>query len=70
MFTRIRKWLHVGSLNRSEHMDEGGQQVENYDAVAAVGSVPSSGSGLGHVPIGGGMPPDYVKSYDEGRPRK
>jgi hypothetical protein len=69
MFTRIRKWLRIGSLNRSEHMEEGGEQVENYDAAAAVGSV-GNASGVGHVPIGGGMPPDYVNSYDEGRPRK
>jgi len=64
MFSRVRRW--IGSLNRSDHADEGGQRVENYDAAAAATHV--VGTGGDHIPIGGGMPPDYVKSYDEGRP--
>ena len=54
------------SLNRSEYAEEGGQRVENYDAAAQAGHAISQGGN--NVPIGGGMPPDYVHSYDEGRP--
>ena len=70
MFHKIRARLKLGSLNRSEHMLEGGQQVENTDAAAAIISHSAPGAdAIGHEPIGGGMPPNYVHSYDEGRPR-
>ena len=71
MFDRIRTWLKLGSLNRSEHILEGENPMENADAAAAIISHSSPGSdAIGHEPIGGGMPPNYVHSYDEGRPRK
>jgi hypothetical protein len=59
MFEWIRRRFR--SLNRGGYAEEGGQRVENADAMAQAGQVGSPGSG-------GGMPPDYVKSYDEGRP--
>ena len=64
MFRRIKRRFR--SLNRSEHAAEGGQRVENADAMAQAGQV--LGGSDGALPIGGGMPPNYVKSYDEGRP--
>ena len=63
MFERIKRRFR--SLNRSEYAEEGGQRVENDDALAQAGQVLGA---PGNVPIGGGMPPGYVKSYDEGRP--
>ena len=64
MFERIKRRFR--SLNRSDYAAEGGQRVENTDALAQAGQVLTGpGSGL---PVGDGMPPDYVKSYDEGRP--
>ena len=63
MLTRMRRW--VASLNRSDYAKDGGQRVENPDAMAANGGFTSANSAM---PVGGGMPPDYVKSYDEGRP--
>jgi hypothetical protein len=71
MFERIRTKLRLGSLNRRDHDDARGNHVENPDAIAATGShMPAGDGGISHEPIGGGMPPNYVKSYDEGRPRK
>ena len=64
MFERMKRRFR--SLNRSDYAEEGVQRVENNDALAQAGQVlGGSGSGL---PGGDGMPPGYVKSYDEGRP--
>jgi hypothetical protein len=63
MFERIKRRFR--SLNRSEYAEEGGQRVENADAMAANGGFTSANSAM---PVGGGMPPNYVHSYDEGRP--
>ena len=48
---------------------DGRQGVDAVDAMAAIVR-PLTSEGPDNVPIGGGMPPNYVKSYDEGRPRK
>jgi hypothetical protein len=63
----LRKLPGIGSLERGDHSYEGDRPVENLDAMGAAYSRdididPSDG--------GGGIPPNYVKSYDEGRPRK
>ena len=57
--------MSVRLLNRGDHADGVGSQVENTDALAATG-------GRNVDPQGGtahpGYPPGYVKT-DEGRPR-
>jgi hypothetical protein len=42
------------------------RSVDHVDAVTAARSQHGMGPGGGQ----GGIPPDYVKEYDEGRPRK
>ena len=66
LFKRLR---NVGSLGRGDYAVEGERAVENIDAMGAAYTREldfdaSDGGG------GGGIPPNYVKSYDEGRPRK
>jgi hypothetical protein len=58
----------VGSLGRGDHSSASERPVENADAwAAAQGSdFDRMSGGEGH----GSIPPNYVKSYDEGRPRK
>jgi hypothetical protein len=48
----------------------GRQAVDAMDAMAAVTSHRSIDGDSDNVALGGGMPPGYVKAYDEGRPRK
>ena len=60
----LRRWLRIGSLERSDASAAGGRRVENTDALGAAGSRDQDAT-----PDPGGYPPGYVKSYDEGRPR-
>jgi hypothetical protein len=64
----LRKLPGLGSLDRGDHSYAGERPVDNTDAMSAAYSrdidIDASGDG------GGGIPPNYVKSYDEGRPRK
>jgi hypothetical protein len=63
----IGEKLRIGSMQRRDHSFDRQEHVENTDAMAAAdfGDFdPGSGG------EGGGIPPGYVKSYDEGRPRK
>ena len=54
-----------GSLDRGDFSGEGKRQVDNVDALAATGGRERTDE------IGdSNYPPGYVKSYDEGRPRK
>ena len=62
LLERIRR-LRFRSLNRGEQTDA--EPVENTDAFAATGGELQSNFGGGHNSI----PPNYVKAYDEGRPR-
>ena len=66
----LRKLPGIGSLDRGDHSYSGERPVDNADALTAALSrdidIDVSGDGGG----GGGIPPNYVKSYDEGRPRK
>jgi hypothetical protein len=55
------------SLQRRDYTPETGEHVENTDAMAAADFNDFDTSSGGE---GGGIPPGYVKSYDEGRPRK
>jgi len=54
-----------GSLNRGDFSGEGKRQVDNVEAMAAAGGR-DPGDNVGDSTY----PPGYVKSYDEGRPRK
>ncbi len=65
----LRKIPGIGSLDRGDHTDAADRPVDNVEAMTAAYSRdidfdPSDGGG------GGAIPPGYVKSYDEGRPRK
>jgi hypothetical protein len=57
----------IGSLGRGDHALEGDRPVENIDAM---GAAYMRDVDLDATEGGGGIPPNYVKSYDEGRPRK
>ncbi len=60
------KHLRLRSLNRGGLTSASERPVENTDALAAAGGQIQGGFGsAGHNSI----PPNYVKSYDEGRPR-
>lgn len=66
-FRALAAKLRIGSMDRRDHSFDRGEHVENTDAWAAADLAdfdPGSGG------EGGGIPPGYVKSYDEGRPRK
>ena len=64
MFEKIKRRFR--SLNRTDDAEQGSRRVENADAMAQIGQV--LGGPGNSLPGGDGMPPDYVKSYDEGRP--
>ena len=64
----LRKIPGIGSLDRGDHTSASDRPVDNVEAMTAAYSRdidfdPSDGGG-------GAIPPGYVKSYDEGRPRK
>ena len=58
------KFLRLRSLNRGVP-SASGQPLENTDAWAAASAGTQNAQG-GHNSI----PPNYVKAYDEGRPRR
>jgi hypothetical protein len=64
MLRSLKRWLRVGSLQRRDASVEGDDRVENVDAGAA--RMPVRDASLAP---GANYPPDYVKSYDEDRPR-
>jgi hypothetical protein len=65
LFEKIRR-LRFRSLNRGEQTEAAERPVENTDALTAA----HSGHELDSGGEGGGIPPNYVKAYDEGRPRR
>jgi hypothetical protein len=65
----LRKLPGIGSLDRGDFTSADERPVGNVDAMTAAHARDrdlDSWGGDG----GGGIPPNYVKSYDEGRPRK
>jgi hypothetical protein len=64
----FRRIPGLGSLDRGDHSSASERPVENLDAwtAAQAGDMDRASGGEG----GGSIPPNYVKSYDEGRPRK
>ena len=64
----LRKLPGIGSLDRGDRTSASDRPVGNTDAWAAAqaGDFDRTSGGEG----GGSIPPNYVKSYDEGRPRK
>jgi hypothetical protein len=70
MVESVRRLIrHVAFLNRVDQTGRSarGMQVDNVDALAASGPVQNAGS---QFTADSNFPPGYVKSYDEGRPRK
>jgi hypothetical protein len=63
------KGFRVRSLNRGELTSGSERPLENADAMAAAGGV-SESAFTGGDPAAHLAPPGYVKSYDEGRPRR
>jgi len=64
---KLRKRLRIGSLRRGDLTSASERSEENDDAVTAArldDVDPAYGDAAGEIP------PGYVKSYDEGRPRK
>jgi hypothetical protein len=66
MLRQILRKLRLGSLERGEHTNGSERPTENVEEMTAA----HSGRELDTGGEGGGIPPGYVKSYDEGRPRK
>jgi hypothetical protein len=68
MLGRLRKpreRLRYGSFERGDSTSAPERPVENLDGMTAG----HSGREIDPGGEGGGIPPGYVKSYDEGRPR-
>jgi hypothetical protein len=61
----LRALRRLGTRLRSRSSLEQGRPVENVDAGAAADQQHNS-----PFNAAGGAPPGWVKSYDEGRPRK
>lgn len=63
----LRK-LRLRSLDRGDYSSGSQRPVDNLDAWTAAqsGDFDRTSGGEGR----GSIPPNYVKSYDEGRPRK
>jgi hypothetical protein len=62
---KLRKRLRLGSLERGNSTNAVQRPTENLDDMTAA----HSGHEIDTGGEGGGIPPGYVKSYDEGRPR-
>jgi hypothetical protein len=60
----LRKRLRFGSLERGDSTSAAERPAGNVDGMSAA----HSGRELDTGGEGGGIPPGYVKSYDEGRP--
>jgi hypothetical protein len=62
----LGKRLRIGSLQRGDMTSASERPVENTDAMsAAKARMPDSQAGS----LPGTVPPNYIKTYDEGRPR-
>ena len=67
LLNRLRALLGLKPAQAEDVTGDSRERVDNLDALAAADFNdfdPGSGG------EGGGLPPGYVKSYDEGRPRK
>jgi len=67
LLDRLRSLLGLRPVQPEDVTGDSRERVDNVDSLAAAdfGDFdPGSGG------EGGGLPPGYVKSYDEGRPRK
>ena len=62
---KLRKRRGFGSLERGNSTNAAQRPTENLDGTTAA----HSGREIDTGGEGGGIPPGYVKSYDEGRPR-
>jgi hypothetical protein len=62
---KLRKRLRFRSSERGNSTHAARRPTENLDGLAAA----HSGREIDTGGEGGGIPPGYVKSYDEGRPR-
>ena len=67
LLNRLRALLGLKPAQAEDETGDSRERVDNLDTLAAADFTdfdPGSGG------EGGGLPPGYVKSYDEGRPRK
>jgi hypothetical protein len=70
--SRFRKFLglfRLHSLEPEEFEGGGRRPVDSVDALAAASSRGEKADGQGGE-FPGSVPPNYIKTYDEGRPRK
>jgi hypothetical protein len=68
---RLRKllgWSRLRPLEPEEYEGGGRRPVDSVDALAAASTRGEKSDGQGGE-FPGSVPPNYMKSYDEGRPR-
>ena len=61
-------WQRLRSMTPDEIDESGRRGVANADALAT-GHAQGKGDAMGGANLGSDVPPGYIKSYDEGRPR-
>ena len=67
--TKLREFFRRLTSMSPEEIEEGGRRgAANVDAMAA-GSASGKGDAQGGANVGSNVPPNYIKTYDEGRPR-
>jgi hypothetical protein len=69
--SRLRKFLsrlRLSSLEPEEYEGGGERPFDSVDALAAASSRGEKADGQGGE-FPGSVPPNYIKTYDEGRPR-
>jgi hypothetical protein len=65
---KLFAWLRLNSLEPEEYEGGGRRPVDSIDALAAASTRGEKSDGQGGE-FPGSVPPNYIKTYDEGRPR-
>jgi hypothetical protein len=66
---RLLGRLHLSSLESEEYEGGGRRPFDSVDALAAASTRGETSDGQGGE-FPGSIPPNYIKTYEEGRPRK
>ena len=67
----MRRWRGIAPLDRSEFTPVTERPLDNLDGLTSANAGAPGGRDDGEIGSTGGLPPaSWVKSYDEGRPRK